>query len=45
MKKKLLCALTVAVLGTSLFGCNKTVIDTTYKFTDAVVRLQNGEII
>lgn len=49
MKNKLkliaLSVLSILLIGT-LVGCgNKTLIDTTYTFDKAIVRLQNGEII
>ena len=37
-----------ALLGTMLFaltGCNKSVIDTTYKFDEAIIKLPNGDIV
>lgn len=45
MKKYICVALTAVLLIAVLCGCNKQIIDTTYKFNKAVISLPNGEII
>lgn len=44
MKKILALILAVTILA-AMTGCNKTIIDTTYKFDRAIVSLPNGEVI
>ena len=45
LKLILLSSLSILLIGT-LVGCgNKTLIDTTYTFDKAIIKLQNGEII
>ena len=44
MKKILDLILAVTMLA-AMTGCNKTIIDTTYKFDRAIVSLPNGEVI
>lgn len=43
MKKKLL--IIVAAVALMMTGCNKQIIDTTYSFDTAIIKLQNGEVI
>lgn len=46
MKKKLLVLLATVAMVASLTGCgNMTLIDTTYTFDYAIVKLANGEIV
>lgn len=45
MKKKLLVASLVAVMGIGLTGCNKQMIDVTYSYERAIISLPNGEVI
>lgn len=45
MKKFLAGIAIVAFMVVTLFGCNKQVIDVTYKFDKAIVSLPNGEVI
>ena len=45
MKKRLLVAGMVAVMGIGLTGCNKQIIDTTYSYERAILSLPNGEVI
>jgi ribosomal protein S1 len=35
----------VGIMGASVTGCNKQIIDTTYAFDKAIVKLQNDEVI
>ena len=37
--------LSVLVIGTLVGGGNKTLIDTTYTFDKAIIKLQNGDLI
>ena len=45
MKKILAMLLAVALMITTLAGCNYQLFDTTYTFDCAVVRLPNGDVI
>lgn len=45
MKKRLLVAGMVAVMGIGLTGCNKQMIDVTYSYERAILSLPNGEVI
>lgn len=45
MKKFLAGIAIVAFMVVTLSGCNKQVIDVTYKFDKAIVSLPNGEVI
>lgn len=45
MKKILTATLISILLVATLSGCNKQVIDTTYKFDKAIISLPNGEVI
>ena len=45
MRKKLLVALLTISTAASLTGCNKQLIDTTYKFDYAIIKLTNDEIV
>lgn len=46
MKKCLLTAGIVAVMGLSLMGCgNKDMWDTNYTFNKAIIYLQNGDVV
>ena len=42
-KSKTLCAL--ALMATTLTGCNRTVFDTTWKYDYAIIELPSGEIV
>ena len=43
--KKFIVALMAAVSLMTLTGCNQQIIDTTYKFDRAIIKLPNGEVI
>ena len=45
MKKKILCMALVLVMVFMLAGCNMQLIDTTYKFDRAVVKLADGTVV
>lgn len=45
MKKILTATLISILLVATLSGCNKQILDTTYKFDKAIISLPNGEII
>lgn len=45
MKKKLLAALLIMVMGSCLAGCNKQIVDITYAYNYAIVALPNGEVV
>ena len=45
MKKRLLVAGMVAMMGIGLTGCNKQMIDVTYSYERAIISLPNGEVI
>ena len=45
MRKIFLILLVCAMLVVSLTGCNRQIIDTTYRFDKAVIGLPNGRVI
>jgi hypothetical protein len=45
MKKKILALATLLVMAVSMTGCNRNVLDVTWKFEKAIVTLPNGEVI
>ena len=45
MKKKLLVAGMVVMMGIGLTGCNKQIIDTTWSYERAILSLPNGEVV
>lgn len=45
MKKIIAMALTGTIALCMMTGCNKQIIDTTYKFNKAIISLPNGNII
>ena len=45
MKKRLLVAGMVGMMGIGLVGCNKQIIDVTYSYERAILSLPNGEVI
>lgn len=45
MRKKILGALLAISTAVSLTGCNKQLVDTTYKFDYAIIKLTNDEIV
>ena len=45
MKKRLLLATILIIMGASMTGCNAQLVDTTFKFDRAVISLPNGEVV
>lgn len=45
MKKILTATLISILLVATLSGCNKQMLDTTYKFDKAIISLPNGEVV
>ena len=45
MKKKVLLATISIIMGLTMAGCNKQIIDTTLKYDRAILSLPNGEIV
>ena len=45
MKRIICIGLVLVLLASMLCGCNKQIIDLTYKFDKAIISLPNGEII
>lgn len=45
MKKILTATLISILLVVTLSGCNKQIIDTTYKFDKAIISLPNGDVV
>lgn len=45
MKKKLSIILAAAMMAATMSGCNKQVIDTTFKYDRAVIMMPDGEIV
>lgn len=43
--KKIICVAVILLLIVSLTACNQQVIDTTWKFNYAIIKLPNGEIV
>lgn len=43
--KKFVVILMIIIMIVVLAGCNKTIIDLTYKFDRAIIKLPNGEVI
>ena len=37
--------LAITLIALSMVGCNKQIIDTTYSFDEAIIRLPNGSIV
>lgn len=44
MRKYIWTGVVIAMLLT-MTGCNKQMVDTTYKFDEAIIKLPNGEIV
>ena len=45
MKKLIILLLTIVMTACILCGCNKQLVDFTYKFDNAIICLPNGDII
>lgn len=45
MKKKIVMILCAAAMCLSLSGCNRQVLDLTYNYNYAIIKLPNGEIV
>jgi hypothetical protein len=43
--KRYLAMVLAAVMGVMLSGCNRQIVDLTYKFDRAIVALPNGEVV
>lgn len=43
--KKFIVILMAVIMSVVLAGCNKTIVDLTYKFDRAIIKLPNGEVI
>ena len=43
--KRYLAVVLAAVMGVMLSGCNRQIVDLTYKFDRAIVALPNGEVV
>jgi len=44
--KKIIVMMVIALLLiATMSGCNRTLIDTTYKFTHAIIALPNGDVV
>lgn len=43
--KKFVAVLVIIIMIVVLAGCNKTIVDLTYKFDRAIIKLPNGEVI
>ena len=43
--KKLIAMILVLLMGLSLLGCNKQMVDLTYSYERAIIQLPNGEIV
>ena len=43
--KKFVAVLMIIIMIVVLAGCNKTIVDLTYKFDRAIIKLPNGEVI
>ena len=43
--KKVIAMVLVLLMGLSLLGCNKQVVDLTYSYERAIILLPNGEVI
>ena len=43
--KKLIAMMLVLLMGLTLPGCNKQMVDLTYSYERAIIKLPNGEII
>ena len=43
--KKFIVILMAVIMIVVLAGCNKTIVDLTYKFDRAIIKLPNGEVI
>lgn len=45
MKKKILCMALVLIMVFMLVGCNMQLMDTTYRFDRAIVKLADGNVV
>ena len=45
MKRKILLLLCVVMLTVGFTGCNKSLLDTTYKFDEAIIYIPDGSVI
>lgn len=45
MKKKILTTLLAATMSLGLIGCNRQIIDLTYKYDYAIIELYNGKVV
>lgn len=45
MKKKLSIILAAVMMAATIAGCNKQVVDMTYKYDSAIISLPNGDIV
>lgn len=45
MKKKLAIILAAAMMAATFAGCNKQLVDTTFKYDRAVIMMPDGEIV
>ena len=43
--KKVIAMILVLLMGLSLLGCNKQMVDLTYSYERAIIQLPNGEVI
>ena len=43
--KKLIAMMLVLLMGLTLLGCNKQMVDLTYSYERAIIKLPNGEIV
>lgn len=43
--KKFIVIFMAVIMSVVLAGCNKTIVDLTYKFDRAIIKLPNGEVI
>ena len=43
--KKVIAMILVLLMGVSLLGCNKQMVDLTYSYERAIIQLPNGEIV
>ena len=43
--KKVIAMILVLLMGLSLLGCNKQMVDLTYSYERAIIQLPNGEIV
>lgn len=45
MKKKIIALTLGTLMGLSLAGCNKQILDLKYTYNYAIIKLQNGEVV